>query len=435
MATTCSATSHQVAPSVTAANPLDAAACAVKNPLVSRLLVAAGGGGGGGASSAPTAFFGGGGGPAAGGGGDGDAGSAPAGGTGGGAGTASAGGVAGQSSDSTAAVAGTLGQGGAGGWEVDFSFGGGGGGGGGVFGEGGGGGGKCVPNSTSVCGAGGGGGGGSSGVPAGVAGVTGLSVSAAAAGATPSASFSWTLPAPTALTGAASQLAPTRVTLNGTVDPNGSVITGCHFTLTPKPLLGASIPCAQSLGGGAVPTLVSAAVSGLTPATTYAVTLMAASAQGTTTGQRVSFTTPTAGTRSTTLQITKVSESHSRWRRGSSPAVISRAHVAPIGTTFAFTLNQKATARVAFSHVLVGQRGAGHRCVAPTVRNRHAATCQRVVSAGSLSFGAHAGANAVRFFGRLADSVLARGSYAVAITATAAGRHASASLPRFTIVG
>jgi hypothetical protein len=140
-----------------------------------------------------------------------------------------------------------------------------------------------------VCGGGGGGGGGSSGVPAGAAGVTGVSSNVTTTA--PEATFAWSLPAPTALTAPASSVTTTAATLNGVVDPNGSQITACRFTVTPAPPKPAQEVCVPTPQSGNTPVLVSAALTGLGPSKTYSVRLTAISAQGTATGKTQTFKT------------------------------------------------------------------------------------------------------------------------------------------------
>ena len=129
---------------------------------------------------------------------------------------------------------GTLGAGGNGGTD---GGGGGGGGGGGVFGGGGGGGGSAQvasPSPPVVYGAGGGGGGGgASTLPPGPAGVTGLSLLPTETGAEPQITLTWTLPAPTATTTAASAVTFSSAILHGTVNPNATPLSGCQFAISP----------------------------------------------------------------------------------------------------------------------------------------------------------------------------------------------------------
>ncbi len=438
--------------SVAAGDPVQPASCSGRSSLATRLLVAGGGGGGGGGASSASAYFGGAGGAADAGGGSGGAGSAPAAGTGAAAGTTAAGGAPGQNSDLTPAAGGMLAAGGAGGSETGNLWGGGGGGGGGVYGGGGGGGGQCVPHSTSVCGGGGGGGGGggASGVPVGTTGVSNLSSAAAPLYATPSVTIDWTLPAPTLLTGPPSDLTPTTATVNGTVVANGSQITTCAFTISPAPAMDSATTCTPTPGSGSTPALVSAAVTGLTPATTYTVRLMAATAQDVTTGAAVTFTTPPAplpdpvtdatgsasttpanscdgndssggggssqragsAARQTAPTITAVSQTAARWRIGTHGVTIAAARRRPIGTTFAFTLNETATVRLKFKRMF-GPLG---------------------ITTGWLQFIGHAGVNRVAFQGRMGHQTFAPGSYVVTITARCPSGSATAAPLRFTIV-
>jgi hypothetical protein len=133
--------------------------------------------------------------------------------------------------------------------------------------------------------------------------------------------------------------------------------------------------------------------------------------------------------------LSGVSQSHSVWRLGSGLASISRARRAPVGTRFAFTLNEAATARLTFTQKARGRR-VGKSCVTPSLRNSHKRKCSRTIIAGTLSLVGHSGADAVNFQGRISSSRrLARGRYTVTITATdAAGQQSAPSTLSFTIV-
>jgi phosphodiesterase/alkaline phosphatase D-like protein len=101
---------------------------------------------------------------------------------------------------------------------------------------------------------------------------------------------------PTVVTAAASSLAQTSATLNATVDPNGSEVKACTFQYGTTTAYGASVPCSAVQGAGTSPVAVSAAVTGLTPNTTYHYTLSATNALGTGEGADRTFTTPPAST-------------------------------------------------------------------------------------------------------------------------------------------
>jgi hypothetical protein len=132
--------------------------------------------------------------------------------------------------------------------------------------------------------------------------------------------------------------------------------------------------------------------------------------------------------------IANVAESHRSWREGRKLAHSSTTSP-PIGTTFSFSLNERASVSFMFTQQVGGRKVKG-KCVAPTPSNTRMPACKRVVTAGTLSFAAHAGANKVSFQGRISRSkVLKPGAYALLITATNAARqHASPRRLSFTIV-
>ena len=86
---------------------------------------------------------------------------------------------------------------------------------------------------------------------------------------------------PLVLTGAATNTTTSSVTLTGSVNPNGATVTNCYFEYGPTDTYGSTMPCAQSVGAGTSPVVVSANLSGLTPSTTYHFALVATNAGGT----------------------------------------------------------------------------------------------------------------------------------------------------------
>ena len=162
-------------------------------------------------------------------------------------------------------------------------------------------------------------------MPAGVTAVSALSTSLAGAGATPAVTFSWTPPGPTALTGPTSQVSATAATLNGTVVPNGSAVSDCHFTITPPAPAGAQVSCSPTPGSGSAPVAVSAALSGLTPSTSYSVTLVVGTAQGQASGQASSFTTSAPASTATPAVTTAGSSAGGGSAGGQSPGAGSSA--------------------------------------------------------------------------------------------------------------
>jgi hypothetical protein len=165
-------------------------------------------------------------------------------------------------------------------------------------------------------------------------------------------------------------------------------------------------------------------------------------------GDRYTFTapastTPTASLTATpgsapapaSLTITGFSQSAATWKRGGFTPHISGAGKPPVGTTFSFKLDEPATARLVFSQRVPGRRVRG-RCVAVTRGNSGKPRCKRTMSAGSLPLAAHAGANKVRFQGRLSSGkALKPGTYSVTVTARDSHGSTAASQPlRFTIL-
>lgn len=124
------------------------------------------------------------------------------------------------------------------------------------------------------------------------------------------------------------------------------------------------------------------------------------------------------------------------WREGTKLAQISarkgRKRL-PVGTTFSFRLDRPAQVTFSFTRRVPGRK-AGRRCVAQTHKNRHKRACKRTVVAGTLAFPGHAGANKVRFQGRISKTrKLAPGTYTLIATASAAGLRSRAATLTFTI--
>ncbi len=94
------------------------------------------------------------------------------------------------------------------------------------------------------------------------------------------------------------------------------------------------------------------------------------------------------------------------------------------GTTFNYTLSEKATVKIA-----IVQRGSGRRkgksCVAPTHKLRKAAKCTRTIAKGTLTRTSDKGANAVFFSGRIGFKALTPGSYEATLAATDAANNTS----------
>ncbi len=92
------------------------------------------------------------------------------------------------------------------------------------------------------------------------------------------------------VTGQATKVTEKSATLGGTVDPDGTTITECHFEYGPTTNYGESQPCASTPSGSS-PVAVSAGITGLAENTTYHFRLVAANSGGSYTGSDETFTT------------------------------------------------------------------------------------------------------------------------------------------------
>jgi hypothetical protein len=104
--------------------------------------------------------------------------------------------------------------------------------------------------------------------------------------------------AETVITGAATAIHPPSATIEGTVNPEGTLLTECAFEYgTSTEPYGSSVPCAESpatIGTGTDPVSVHADLGGLAFEATYHYRLKATNADGTAHGEDRSFRTPGA---------------------------------------------------------------------------------------------------------------------------------------------
>jgi hypothetical protein len=144
--------------------------------------------------------------------------------------------------------------------------------------------------------------------------------------------------------------------------------------------------------------------------------------------------TPTAPTTPIAPVVTNLAQTHATWREGTALATISRSRP-PIGSTFSFALNQAATVTLTFNHTNSGRKSHG-RCVSPTKQNHNGKACRFVTSYGPLQLKGRAGANHIRFQGRLSRTgALKPGRYTLVLVATnTAGQHSPARTLTFVIV-
>jgi hypothetical protein len=119
----------------------------------------------------------------------------------------------------------------------------------------------------------------------------------------------------------------------------------------------------------------------------------------------------------------------------SAPAPTPSTIVIPL-TPILSGLSESATVTFTFTEP-VSVRKVGTKCVAQTNKNEHKHRCTRTVTAGTLTFSAHAGTNRVRFEGLISKhKKLKPGNYTLTITAIdAEGAHSASKSLRFTIDG
>lgn len=128
------------------------------------------------------------------------------------------------------------------------------------------------------------------------------------AGVTSGSTLSFTTTGPAATTTAATNIGATSATLNGTVNANNasSTVTLKYSTVqaTVDAGNGTAITATQSPVSGSSATAVSAAVTGLSPGTTYYFRTSATNADGSSSGSTLSFTTLAAPTVTTSTATT-----------------------------------------------------------------------------------------------------------------------------------
>jgi Tol biopolymer transport system component len=134
----------------------------------------------------------------------------------------------------------------------------------------------------------------------------------------------------------------------------------------------------------------------------------------------------------TAPRISNASMSNRRFRRTRAPTALVAARR---GTRFRFTLSETATVTIALQRRLPGRLVRG-KCRKPAPRLRTRKRCTRFVTRGTLTrAGLPAGANRVRFSGRVGRRALPLGPYRAVLRAVdAAGNRSAATRLRFRIV-
>jgi iron transport multicopper oxidase len=100
--------------------------------------------------------------------------------------------------------------------------------------------------------------------------------------------------APAVQAKAPSSVTQTTATLNASVNPNGGLVSDCHFNYGKTVAYGTSVPCTTLPGSGSSPVEVSAPLNTLDPGTTYYFQIVATNPTGTTEGTAAQLTTKPA---------------------------------------------------------------------------------------------------------------------------------------------
>jgi hypothetical protein len=242
---------------------------------------------------------------------------------------------------------------------------------------------------------------------------------------------------PSVTTSAATAIASTGATLGGQLNPNARP-TSYHFEYGTSTSYGTStVPQAGS--PGVSPVAVSAAVTGLAPATTYHYRLVASNADGATIGndQTLTTTATTGGPRGAHgaprfLSASVLPNVFAVRHKGRTRK--HRRSRIPTRTTFHFRLSE--AARVVFTiEQILPERRTGHACHAPTKTNRKHRPCTRFLKPRRFALNAAVGTNTIKFSGRIAGRALAPGTYRATLLATdTAGRSSAPERLRFRVV-
>ena len=112
------------------------------------------------------------------------------------------------------------------------------------------------------------------------------------------------------------------------------------------------------------------------------------------------------------------------------PSALSPAGHLRFGTTVTYTLNQPANVQFEVMRALAGRRSSGGRCLAPSLRNRRAPACTRLVAVhGAFTRSGRLGANRFAFTGRIGGRPLPPGFYRlVAVPSAGTTRGATAAI-------
>jgi CSLREA domain-containing protein len=229
--------------------------------------------------------------------------------------------------------------------------------------------------------------------------------------------------APDATTGDATEVTSRGATLRASVTPNGHATT-YHFEYGTTTAYGSST-AGRDAGRGVSATNVSAAIRGLTPATTYHVRVVASSSEGTTGGADKTFTTPaSAAPVFMSASITPRTFAVNPRGKREVPVRAAARRRTPLGTRFRYRLSEDARVVFTIARAQPGRK-VGRRCVKPRRGGARGRPCTRYVVVGRFAAQAKAGANTKTFSGRIGRRALKPATYRATLVAKDTAGNAS----------
>jgi hypothetical protein len=247
--------------------------------------------------------------------------------------------------------------------------------------------------------------------------------------------------APAATTEGATAVTQTSATISAVVTPNAGSAT-VTFAFGTSNAYGSTTGAQTVAGLAAVP--VSAALTGLTPGTTYHYQVVATSSDGTTHGADATFTTTAAAggpggppPPKVAPKITHLRLASATFAAAGSGASVAKKRRAKTGTTITYTDSEAATTTFTLLRHATGVKSA-KRCVAPPRhrrRGQHFKACTRLLAGGHFTHADKPGANTLHFTGRVAGHKLKAAQYTLSAVPKAGGLSGHAVSALFRISG
>ncbi len=239
-----------------------------------------------------------------------------------------------------------------------------------------------------------------------------------------------------ASTGPASAITATSATLNGSARNPDLAGASAFFQYGPTAAYGERTP-AQPIAPTSAATALGASVTGLSPHAGYHFRIVVINGVGEVFGADQALTTAPAQSPSGALPVISALRIHParltpEARRGASIlAKLRRGH----GAVISYRDSEAASSTFTVQQARRGFRD-GRLCAAKPPRRRagRIKRCTRYVALGSFTHADGAGANAIRFSGRVGSRALRRGGYRLLVTPLAGGRRGTAVSAAFSVL-